>query len=133
MCYDNSSVNSMKGKTKSTLVAWEGDSLDVLRSFPKAVREDLGYDLRRLQNGEQPLNSRPMKSIGKRVYELKQQDNRGWYRMIYLSKVGDTIFILHCFRKQSRKTSQKDLNVAKERLKNVLARIREEKKHERKT
>ena len=51
MCYDNSSVNSMKGKTKSTLVAWEGDSLDVLRSFPKAVREDLGYDLPRLQSG----------------------------------------------------------------------------------
>jgi len=132
MCYDNSSIGLMKGRSKQTLVAWEGDSLNVLRSFPRSVREDLGNDLRRLQDGEKPINSRPMKSIGKRVYELKQQDGRGWYRLIYLSKVGDTIYILHCFRKQSRKTSQKDLSVAKERLKNVLARLRED-KNERKT
>ena len=105
-------------------VAWEGDSLDVIRAFPAHVRRYLGADLRRLQLGVLPLDSRPMKSIGKRVYELRQQDSRGWYRLIYLAKVGATVYVLHCFEKHSRKTPQRELGIAKARLRNVLARIR---------
>ena len=105
-------------------VAWEGDSLDVIRTFPAGVRIYLGADLRRLQLGEMPLDSRPMKSIGKRVYELRQQDARGWYRLVYLAKIGDTVYVLHCFEKHSRKTPQRDLEIAKARLRNVQARIR---------
>jgi phage-related protein len=106
-------------------VAWEGNSLAVIRSFPTTVRSYLGADLRRLQLGERPLDSRPMKSIGKRVFELRQQDARGWYRLIYLAKIANTIHVLHCFEKRARKTPQRDLEIAKTRLKNVLARIRE--------
>jgi phage-related protein len=65
-------------------VVWEGDCLEVVRTFPKPVREDLGADIRRLQVGVKPLNSRPMPSIGKRVYELRQMDDKGWYRVIYV-------------------------------------------------
>jgi phage-related protein len=115
----------MKDDKKSAHVAWEGDSLVVMREFPKAVREDLGAELRRLQQGEKPLNSRPMKSIGARVYEIKEQDERAWYRVIYLAKVEDTIYVLHCFEKQSAKTSPRDLDLAEARLKKVLARLRE--------
>jgi phage-related protein len=42
----------------------------------------LGADIRRLQLGEKPLSSRPMPSIGKRVFELRQMDDEGWYRVI---------------------------------------------------
>lgn len=115
----------------SVEIAWEGDSLDVIRSFPSEVRADLGAELRRLQLGDMPLNSRPMKSIGARVYEVKEQDERAWYRVIYLAKVGSRIHVLHCFEKQSAKTSKKDLQVAKTRLKWVLARILEESRHEK--
>jgi phage-related protein len=38
------------------------------------------------------------------VSELKKADERAWYRAIYLSKVGNTIYVLHCFEKKSRKT-----------------------------
>ena len=107
-------------------VAWEGNSLEIIRSFPDGVREDLGAELRRLQKGERPINSRPMKSIGQGVYEIKEQDQHGWYRVIYLSKIRDTIYVLHCFRKQSRKTSQLDFTLASNRLKIVRARIKEE-------
>lgn len=106
-------------------VVWEGDSLEVIRAFPDSVRSYLGADLRRLQLGEKPLDSRPMKSIGKRVFELRQQDARGWYRLVYLAKIANRIYVLHCFEKHSRKTPERDLNTAKSRLKNVLARIRE--------
>ena len=104
-------------------VAWEGDSLTVLRQFPSAVRQDLGAELRRLQLGELPLHSRPMPSIGARVFELKEQDQRSWYRVIYLAKVGNRIHVLHCFEKQSAKTSRNDILIAKERFKKVRARL----------
>jgi phage-related protein len=107
-------------------VVWEGDSLEVIRCFPSTVRQDLGSELRRLQTGERPLSSRPMPSIGIRVYELKEQDERSWYRVVYLAKVGNRIHVLHCFEKKSAKTGKKDLAVAKSRLQRVLARLRRE-------
>jgi phage-related protein len=108
-------------------VAWEGDSLEVMRSFPGPVQQDLGAELRRLQMGNLPLNSRPMPSIGNRIYELKEQDERAWYRVIYLAKIGNRIYVLHCFEKKSAKTSKNDLAVARARLKRVLNRLAEEK------
>jgi phage-related protein len=113
--------------TEAVEVAWEGDSLDAIRSFPAPVRQDLGADLRRLQMGNQPLNSRPMPTIGSRVYELKEQDERAWYRVIYLAKIGNRIHVLHCFEKKSAKTSRNDRAVARTRLKRVLSRLAEEK------
>jgi phage-related protein len=113
-------------------VVWEGDCLEVVRTFPKPVREDLGADIRRLQVGVKPLNSRPMPSIGKRVYELRQMDERGWYRVIYMGKVGNRIHMLHAFVKRSAKTSRNDLGIAVSRLKAVNARLFEEKRDAKK-
>jgi len=107
-------------------VVWEGDSLDAMRRFPSPVKQDLGAELRRLQEGDRPLHSRPMPSIGIRVYELKEQDERAWYRVIYLAKIRNQIYILHCFEKKSAKTRKNDLATAKARLKQVLARLAEE-------
>jgi phage-related protein len=108
-------------------VVWEGDCLEVVRTFPKPIRENLGADIRRLQLGEKPLSSRPMSSVGKRVYELRQLDDRGWYRVIYLGKIGNRLHMLHAFIKKSAKTSRNDLRTAKSRLAAVNARLLEEK------
>jgi phage-related protein len=113
-------------------VAWEGDCLDVVRTFPKPVREDLGADIRRLQIGERPRNSRPMPSIAPRVFELRQMDDNGWYRVIYLGKVGNRLHMLHAFIKKSAKTSRNDLQIASNRLKAVNARLMEEKRDAKK-
>jgi phage-related protein len=110
-------------------IAWEGDSLDRVKSFPKAIRQELGLDIRRLQQGKLPHDSRPMQSIGKGVFELRQRDANGRYRLVYLSRIGDTLYMLHGFTKKSAKTSRKDLSVATNRLKAVRARILEEKKN----
>jgi phage-related protein len=113
-------------------VVWEGDCLEVVRTFPKPIREDLGADIRRLQLGERSLSSRPMPSIGQRVYELRQMDDKGWYRVIYLGKVGNRLHMLHGFVKKSAKTSRNDLQIAAARLKAVHARLLEEKKNAQK-
>ena len=83
-----------------------------------------------LQQGQEPtLETRRMESIGAGVYELKQADERAWYRVIYLSKIDDVIYVLHCFKKQSRKTDKRDLKIATERLSRVRRRIEEQRKY----
>jgi phage-related protein len=65
-----------------------------------------------------------MESIGKGVWELKTADERTWYRVIYLTRIGDALYFLHAFEKNSRKTDQRDLEIAKSRLRLVLAELR---------
>ena|ERR1700691_1106303 len=118
---------------KDTAIAWEGDSKDVLNSFPDTAKYNLGFYLRLLQQGQQPTDYRAMGSVGPGVFELRDQDDRTWYRVIYLSRVRDVIHVLHCFEKRSRETPMKEINTARQRLKAVRARMMQEKKHGRGT
>ena len=114
---------------KDAIVAWEGDSKEVISSFPEAAKQNLGFQLRLLQKGQPPTDYRAMSSVGRGVFELRDQDERAWYRLIYLSRVRDVIHVLHCFEKRSRETPLKEINTARQRLKAVRARMTEEKKH----
>jgi phage-related protein len=114
--------------------AIEGDSLEVLSGFPDEIKRALGFSLRQLQIGRQQTSqTRAMSSIGSGVYELKESDERTWYRTISLSKVGNTIYVLHCFEKDSRKTDRRDIEVARQRLKLVRQRLQEQKAHEKRS
>lgn len=115
-------------------IHFEGDSLEVLSSFPGEVKRLLGFSLRQLQLGREPTSPRrSMSSIGPGVWELKEADERTWYRTIYLSKVGNTIYVLHCFEKDSRKTDRRDIEVARQRLSRVRQRLQEQRAHEKRT
>ena len=115
-------------------ISWEGDSWKVLKSWPKAVQWDFGNSLREMQSGRPArLNVRPMQSIGPGVFELKDADERAWYRMIYLARVGDTIYVLDCFEKDTAKTERKDLNTARNRLATVRQRFLEERRNDKRT
>jgi phage-related protein len=112
-----------------TEVRWLGDSLEILRGFPSPVQGDLGYALERVQRGQMPPDSKPMRTVGPGVYELRDQDERAWYRVFYLKKIADVIYVLHCFEKRTAQTERKDIEVAKERLK----RLNEQKRAKEKT
>jgi phage-related protein len=102
--------------------------------FPDEVKRALGFWLRQRQIGREPTSqTRSMSSIGSGVYELKEADERAWYRAIYLSKVGNTIYVLHCFEKESRKTGRRDIEVARQRLKLVSQRLQEQRTHEKRS
>jgi phage-related protein len=106
-------------------IHWAGDSKEILSSFPPEVKSVLGYSLRRLQKGLFPdCGARRMEAIGKGVWELKTADERTWYRVIYLTRIGDALYVLHAFEKKSRKTGRRDLEIAKSRLRLVLAQLR---------
>jgi phage-related protein len=106
------------------IIAWEGDSKDVLSHFPDEVKSTLGFSLRQIQNGRLPrCQHRPMASVGKGVWELKDGDARTWYRLMYLARIDNAIYVLHCFEKDSRKTSRRDIAVARTRLSELQKRL----------
>jgi phage-related protein len=113
-------------------ISWEGDSRDILRTWPKAIREDFGISLAEMQEGRTAaLPVRPMPSIAAGVFELKDGDKDKWFRLIYLSRIRDVIYVLHCFTKNTGKTEKRDLATAEQRWKEVRQRLRKEQKHER--
>ncbi len=110
-------------RSRYATVAWEGDSRETLISFPEVVKQNLGFQLWQLQQGERPSDYRPVTAIGAGVFELRDQDERAWYRVVYLSRINDVIHVLHCFEKKSREMPRKDFEKARQRLKIVRARL----------
>jgi len=101
-------------------VAFLGDSLDVLRSFPERARRMAGFQLERVQRGLEPFDWKPMTSIGPGVQEIRIRDEHGAFRVIYLARMSDAVYVLHCFQKKTQRTSQRDLDVARRRLNELM-------------
>jgi phage-related protein len=116
-------LNSHPEGPEYAAIVWEGDSLEILRAFPEGARQNFGFELWQLQQGERPRDFRPLPSVGPGVYELRDQDERAWYRVVYLSRIKDVIHVLHCFEKKSREMPRRDFEKAKQRLKAVKARL----------
>ena len=100
-------------------VAWAGDSREQLRRFPADARRDAGYQLEQVQLGLSPVDWKPMPSIGTGVSEIRVHAG-GAFRLIYIAKFPEAVYVLHAFQKKSRKTSRGDAALARRRLKAVL-------------
>jgi phage-related protein len=105
-------------KGSRSRIKWEGDSLKEIRSWPEDVRSNLGLELHRLENYEVPLDS---KALGKGVSELRDQDKDSWYRILYALH-SDWVYVLHCFKKKTRKIPKRDRQLAEERLQKAKGR-----------
>ena len=100
-----------------------GDSLKRLREFPEDAKHDIGYQLDKVQRGEQPDDFKPMTSVGNAVAEIRIWDEAGTFRVIYIAKFENAIYVLHCFQKKSQKTSKKDIDLAAKRYKDLIKEI----------
>ena len=97
-----------------------GSSLEDLREFPKSVKSEAGYQLEKVQSGLEPDDFKPMPAVGKGVWEIRIRDEVGQFRVIYIAKLKDVVYVLHCFQKKTQKTSQKDLELSNKRLRELL-------------
>lgn len=97
-------------------VRFLGDALKSLRDFPEDAKQDAGYQLDKVQRGEQPDDFKPMPSIGKGVEEIRIWDDSGTYRVIYTARLADAVYVLHAFQKKTQATSKRDIDTAKERF-----------------
>lgn len=104
-------------------VAFLGDSLDALRSFPDSAKREVGFQIDRLQRGLDPDDWKPMKTVGPGVREIRVRDASGAYRVVYTATLADAVYVLHAFQKKSQATSQRDLELAAARLRDLMRRI----------
>lgn len=99
---------------------FRGSSLDDLRKFPAPAVREAGYQMDKVQNGKEPTDWKPMETIGAGVKEIRIQDEAGAFRVIYLAKLADAVYVLHCFQKKTPQTSEKDIKLARKRFKDLI-------------
>jgi phage-related protein len=104
-------------------VEFRGSALDDLRAFPQAARREAGYQLDRVQHGREPDDWKPMSTVGRGVREIRIRDAAGAFRVLYVAKFDDAVYVLHCFQKKTQKTSKADLNLAAQRYRDLLKEL----------
>jgi len=95
---------------------------DAIREFPEDVRRGLGTAIFDLQKGAKlsmPL-SRTLASVATGVEELRVKDRSGIYRVFYYTRLVDSILIFHAFTKKTQKTPQHEIDLAQQRLKEMI-------------
>lgn len=103
--------------TRDKPLVWRGGEV---RTPPlsASARLEMGYLLRRLQRGELiglPA-SRPMPAIGTRCHELRVNDNKANWRLMYRLDA-DAIVILEVFAKKTQATPKAVIELCQKRLK----------------
>lgn len=101
-----------------------GDSLAALLQFPRSARREAGFQLDKVQRGYDPDDWKPLKTVGSGVNEIRVRDAAGAYRVVYIARFAHAVYVLHCFRKQSRQTSAGDIELARSRYKQLMWRNR---------
>lgn len=100
-------------------VEFLGDSLARLREFPVAARSEAGFQLRRLQAGEDPADWKPLKAVGPGVREIRIREASGAFRIIYLAALPGRVAVLHAFQKKTQQTPQRDIELAAKRFREL--------------
>jgi len=106
---------------------WLGSSLDDLRRFPSQARKIAGHQLHRVQSGLEPTDWKPMPSVGPGVHEIRVR-TRGIYRIFYVAKFTEGAYVLHAFRKKTQRTAKSDVDLAKQRFKELQQHRQEHEK-----
>ncbi|THI85175.1 MAG: type II toxin-antitoxin system RelE/ParE family toxin [Nitrospira sp. CG24A] len=95
-----------------------GSSLDDLREFPAEARRVAGFELGFVQRGLDPSDWKPMKEVGAGVREIRIHVLGEW-RVLYVAKFAEAIYVLHAFQKKTQKTKREDIELARTRYRQI--------------
>jgi phage-related protein len=95
-----------------------GSSLDDLRDFPADARREAGFELDAVQRGLMPSDFKPMLDVGAGAYEIRIHVLGEW-RVIYVAKFDDAVYVLHAFQKKTQKTRKEDIELAARRYRQI--------------
>ena len=104
-------------------IEFRGSALEDLRAFPQAARRQAGYQLDQVQRGRDPDDWKPMNAVGRGVKEIRISDAAGAFRVLYVAKFADAVYVLHCFRKKTQKTRKADVELAGQRYRDLLKEL----------
>lgn len=102
---------------------WAGSALEDLRAFPEDARRIAGHELHLVQQGLEADDWKAMASVGPGVYELRIRTTVQ-HRVFYVAKFAEGIYVLHAFQKKTQQTAHRDLELARERYREVLRQRR---------
>ena len=105
-------------------VEWLGDSRERVQAFPSEARREVGFELWEVQQGKQPSDWKPMPSVGLGVNEIRVRAGNA-YRLIYVARFSEAVYVFHAFEKKSRKTSKPDLELARKRFRTMVQERRQ--------
>ena len=94
-------------------IKFVGRSLESIKKFPHEAEREAGHQLDKIQSGKEPSDWTPMQSIGPGVKEIRISKGDGIFRVIYIAKFEESVYVLHAFQKKTQKTSPMDLEAAK--------------------
>ncbi|MFQ5668617.1 MAG: type II toxin-antitoxin system RelE/ParE family toxin [Candidatus Binatia bacterium] len=100
-----------------------GSSRDDVKAFPADARRLAGFQLRRVQQGLDPNDWRTMPAMGTGASEIRIH-TAVEHRAVYVAKFAEAVYVLHAFEKKSRRTSKRDVDVARRRLHQFLLQRR---------
>lgn len=103
-------------------IIWLGSSFEDLLAFPKEARRNAGYQLGLVQFGLEPNDWKPFNGVGSGTKEIRVRDKDGIYRVLYVAKFEEAIYVLHCFQKKTESTAQADKEIAKARYRAISKR-----------
>ena len=95
-----------------------GSSLDDLRAFPAEARRAAGFELGFVQRGLDPSDWKPMSEVGAGVREIRIHVLGEW-RVLYLAKLVEAVYVLHAFQKKTQKTRKEDIELARKRYRQI--------------
>jgi phage-related protein len=122
-----SETRAPAGQKKRKQTIWFLPSLrDEVRSWPSEVREEVGRQLNKVEYGRHPVDFKPLTTVGPGVYEIRHSDDGDQYRLLYVAKFQEAVYILHVItKKKSQKTPRHDINVARNRYQDLLRKRKE--------
>ena len=108
-------------------IIWMGSSFKDLHKFPVAARKDAGYQLHKIQAGLEATDWKSMPEIGSGVAEIRLRDSAGAYRVFYLARFMEAVYVLHCFNKKTQRTELTDKMLARARYRDAIEHHRSQK------
>jgi len=93
-------------------LAWLGTARRDIRAFPADARRRCGFQLRKVQQGLEPDDWKPMTSVGPGVREIRIRTELA-HRVFYVATFEEAVYVLHGFEKRTRKTTTQDLQLAR--------------------
>ena len=100
-------------------VTWLGDSLSAIRGFPALARTRVGRQIAKVQDGLEPDDWKPMPSVGLGVSEIRVRAEDA-YRVIYVAKFAESIYVVNVFEKKATRTAQSDIELARKRFRALV-------------
>ena len=101
-------------------IRWVGSAYDDLLAFPKDARNEAGFQLGKVQAGLEPTDWKPFDDVGTGTKEIRIRDASGIYRVMYVAKFEEAVYVLHCFQKETQVASKQDKAIAATRYRAVV-------------